>query len=1217
MYKKSLFYLLFALLFLAGAIFLGNSYSSRDMDEVIARVTKILHHKEKAASGSLSLLQQKFEEYKTPDSLFSKDLNKFKLQGIELLIIDDTVPLFWTENYVPFNANGLILPKTDTVLELENGIYKLIGQKSDSLDFLALILVKSKFPHENDFLENSFQEDFGNLKGIEIIFRKSGNDIYGSSGKYLFSLKYSETNQLSSTEVYLLFTLYFASFLLIIASLYCFYKRYKGVFGNQLGFNVIFSLDLLILRVLLYYFKIPNILYESKLFSANYYASSILFPSLGDLFINVIILLIISFLIFRSLSLDTLKPGKWKYFLAVILVFSFVFVFRGIEQLIGTIILDSDIEFGISNIFNLGFTGFLGLTTIASLLLIFFIFSSKLLEFYYLVFQKQNIAGLLILVLIALISLFLFPKPAELYAGFLLVYMLILYFTIRWKRKHYPALIIFSILVLFSLSTTLIINKYREIRTLENQQLIVGKIKTPYNPVLEYLYTNNKNKIKQIKIETDNRNTDEIESGLTRRTIDIFSEKIWQNYDLFVTVCYPDKDLLVQPDDILINCNDYFNAIAEEIGEETSTPGFYLLEENSLNESYLGAIQKSIDGNTVHIYIEILSKFIPEGLGYPELLVNKENELNPFIKKHSIAKYKAEDLVYRFGNYQYSINLSNYKINSDIPERLTRNGFDHFFYRIDGDEVLVISKTSLGFLEFIAPFSYLLIIFSLFLLLFAVVTQDIKKFFTTEPTLRKRLQYSIISIVLVTFLFIGALSIWYIVDINSDKNLDILREKSHSVLIELEHKLSDYEEITPDIYPYIYEILGKFSQVFFSDINLYNLDGLLVASSRPNIFEEGLISSRIDEVAYNQILIDHKMLHIQREKIGSYEYLSAYVPFRNAENKIIAILNLPYFAKQDELKTEISTFLTAFINIYIIIFVIAVIITILISQNVTRPLVLLRSKIGKVQLGKTNEKIQWQGEDEIAGLVHEYNRMIDELERNAELLARSERESAWREMAKQVAHEIKNPLTPMKLSIQHLKRMIHDRSDDWETTFDRISSTLIEQIDSLSTIAGEFSDFAKMPVGRKEKLELCSVLRSALSLFENISDISFSTNFAVEEPCHVKADKKQLIRAFNNLIENSIQATENEENKHISIELREKADHYRIILKDNGTGIDPALGDQIFSPRFTTKTSGMGLGLAMVRSIIQDFGGRINYESELGRGTSFIIDLPKISEEKL
>lgn len=1216
MYKKSLPYFLFALVFLAGAIFLGNKYSDRNMNDINARVTEILNQKERSAETALSFLAKKFSEYNNPDSIFSKDLGKFKLDGIEMLVLQDMVPVFWTENYVPFDTKSRLVLPADTAVELSNGIYQVISQRFDSLDFLAIILVKSKFPHENDFLENSFQKDFGIANGIEITFNKNGNDIANLSGKYLFSLQYTEENQLTRTETFILFSIYFASFLLFIAALYCFYKRYEGIFGNALVFNLIFSVDLLILRALLYYFSIPHILYESKLFSANYYASSILFPSLGDLFVNVIILLIIAFLMFRSLNFDNVKPGRWKYVMAVLLVFSFSVVFKLIEQLIGSIILDSDIEFGISNIFDLGFTGFMGLTTIAALLLIFFILSSKLLEFYTEVFFHKNIAGISLLILIALSSMLVFPEPAHLYAGLFLVYMLVLYFSIRWKKQNYPALIIFSILVLFSFATTLIINKYREIRTLENQQLIVEKIKRPYDPVLEYLYANNKAKIAEVRVDWKESDKEDIESLLASQTYNIFSQDIWQNYDLFITVCYPDKDLLIQPEDIVINCTEYFRTIAEEMGEPTTVSGFYLMEENSLNESYLGIMKKPIGDDTVHIYIEILSKFIPDGLGYPELLVNKENELNPFIKNHSIAKYINGNLVYRFGNYQYSINISNYQINNKIPYNITRNGFDHFFYPMDDDTVLVISKESLGFLEFIAPFSYLLIIFSLFLLLFAVVTQDLKKFLTTEPTLRKRLQYSIVSVVLVSFLFIGALSVWYVIDINSDKNLDILKEKSHSVLIELEHKLSDYEELTPDIYPYIYEILGKFSQVFFSDINLYDLDGLLIASSRPNIFEEGLISSRIDELAYKRILVDHKMLYIQREKIGSYEYLSAYVPFRNAENKIIAVLNLPYFAKQDELKTEISTFLTAFINIYIIIFVIAVIITILISQNVTRPLVLLRSKIGKIQLGKTNEKILWHGNDEIAGLVHEYNRMIDELEKNAELLARSERESAWREMAKQVAHEIKNPLTPMKLSIQHLKRMIHDRSDDWEKQFDRISSTLIEQIDSLSTIAGEFSDFAKMPLGKKEKTELCSILNSSLSLFENISEIEFNKDFAVKEPCYVKADKKQLIRAFNNLIENSVQAIENEEEKNISIALTQESDQYRIIIKDTGTGIDPALGDQIFSPRFTTKTSGMGLGLAMVRSIIQDSGGSIKYQSELGKGTSFIIDLPKISEEK-
>ncbi|GAG47127.1 unnamed protein product, partial [marine sediment metagenome] len=229
------------------------------------------------------------------------------------------------------------------------------------------------------------------------------------------------------------------------------------------------------------------------------------------------------------------------------------------------------------------------------------------------------------------------------------------------------------------------------------------------------------------------------------------------------------------------------------------------------------------------------------------------------------------------------------------------------------------------------------------------------------------------------------------------------------------------------------------------------------------VFDVGLTSKKMNQEAFYQIGFNKETVFTHQENIGKLGYLSTYAQFKNKEGKPLAYINLPYFAKQSALETEISTFLVAFINIYVLIFVLSIIIAMIISNYFTQPLKLIQSKLRNVKLGKSNELIHWEERDEIGALVGEYNRMIGELSKSAELLAKSERESAWREMAKQVAHEIKNPLTPMKLSLQHMQRTWKDKSPNWDKNFESMSSTLIEQINALSTIANEFSNFAKMP----------------------------------------------------------------------------------------------------------------------------------------------------------
>ena len=371
----------------------------------------------------------------------------------------------------------------------------------------------------------------------------------------------------------------------------------------------------------------------------------------------------------------------------------------------------------------------------------------------------------------------------------------------------------------------------------------------------------------------------------------------------------------------------------------------------------------------------------------------------------------------------------------------------------------------------------------------------------------------------------------------------------------------------------------------------------------------------MDANAYEQIGQFNRTLFIQEEKIGNYEYLSAYVPFRNEDNQLMAYLNLPYFAKQTELRSELSTFLIAFTNIYIILIAIAIFVTLIISNYITLPLQLIKEKISKLKFGKPNEKINWVRKDEIGQLIMEYNRMIDELSRSADLLAKSERESAWREMAKQVAHEIKNPLTPMKLSIQYLQKAWDDKAPDWDQRLRRFSQTVIQQIDNLSAIASEFSDFAKMPQSEMEKIDLANVIENAIGLFKDVQQIEFISNAQYVAPCYVYADKKQMLRVFNNLIKNSIQAIKNPSEGLIEIGILKENSTYKVTLTDNGSGIKKEEAEKIFTPSFTTKTGGMGLGLAIVQSIIESSGGEIWFESEFGTGTTFFIRLPEYREE--
>jgi two-component system, NtrC family, nitrogen regulation sensor histidine kinase NtrY len=293
----------------------------------------------------------------------------------------------------------------------------------------------------------------------------------------------------------------------------------------------------------------------------------------------------------------------------------------------------------------------------------------------------------------------------------------------------------------------------------------------------------------------------------------------------------------------------------------------------------------------------------------------------------------------------------------------------------------------------------------------------------------------------------------------------------------------------------------------------------------------------------------------------------------------------------------------------------SIVIAVFIANEITRPLVVIQENLQKMQLGKHNEPIYYRRNDEIGSLVKEYNKKVEELSVSAELLARSERESAWREMAKQVAHEIKNPLTPMKLNIQYLQRAKH-KGKEYDEHIERVTATLIEQIDNLSNIATEFSNFAQIPNARNQVFELAAQMKKVIGLFETDERSAIEFNYKGFEDIKVNADREQLSRAIINLMKNAIQSIPENRKGKIEISLNRRDYMAIITVTDDGQGIPVELRDKLFSPSFTTKTSGMGLGLAIVKNIVENFSGRIWFETELEKGTTFYLEIPVYENTK-
>jgi nitrogen fixation/metabolism regulation signal transduction histidine kinase len=353
-----------------------------------------------------------------------------------------------------------------------------------------------------------------------------------------------------------------------------------------------------------------------------------------------------------------------------------------------------------------------------------------------------------------------------------------------------------------------------------------------------------------------------------------------------------------------------------------------------------------------------------------------------------------------------------------------------------------------------------------------------------------------------------------------------------------------------------------------------------------------------------------------QEKMGRISYLSIYCPVRDEKGEAYAYLNIPSFRTQDELKEEISKFLVTIINLNAFIFLFAGTIALFLTNRITYSFTLISEKMREINLGKTNEEIEWKRNDEIGGLVKEYNKMVKKLEESAIALAKSEREGAWREMARQVAHEIKNPLTPMKLSIQYLQKAVDNNSINVKEMTASVAKTLVEQIDHLSKIASDFSQFANIGNPKSELFDLHEMLYSLTSLYETTENLLFKW-VPVHQHVMVYADRTQLNRLFTNLLQNALEACYNKDKWVVSISEELNETHIIVKVTDNGDGIPVQTQSKIFIPNFTTKSSGTGLGLAMSKTIVEQAKGKIWFETKEGEGTTFFVELPLADEQYL
>ena len=479
-------------------------------------------------------------------------------------------------------------------------------------------------------------------------------------------------------------------------------------------------------------------------------------------------------------------------------------------------------------------------------------------------------------------------------------------------------------------------------------------------------------------------------------------------------------------------------------------------------------------------------------------------------------------------------------------------------------------------------------------------------------SLRVRIFLSMIVLIIVASVLLASISIIQFKNEAKEYHQERLERKENAVKEHINYVLSTttYPLTTENLDLIFKDKIHELSQIHNIEINIYDLDGKLLKSSKES-FSVDKVSPPIPKYILKLVRSSIEKRYVDIKTIDGVKNRSSFTQIKDDRFKPLGVLNLPYLEDDGFYQKELSSFLIRLGQVYSFMLLVAFALAYFLSSYITKSLKTISDKLNETSLNQKNEKIHLEANSkEINLLIKAYNQMVDELEKSALKLAQSEREEAWREMAKQVAHEIKNPLTPMRLTVQSFQRRFSPNDPNVNQKMKDYSETLIQQIDTMSAVASAFSNFASMPAQQNETLNVVEVVELALDIF-NENNIIFEPEFP---EIISKIDRTQLIRIITNLVKNAIQSIpEFQEHKQIKVVVKKVLNNVLITVEDNGVGISPIDINRIFQPKFTTKNSGMGLGLGIIKNIIENYKGTITFETEYGKGTRFIVSLPIIN----
>lgn len=627
--------------------------------------------------------------------------------------------------------------------------------------------------------------------------------------------------------------------------------------------------------------------------------------------------------------------------------------------------------------------------------------------------------------------------------------------------------------------------------------------------------------------------------------------------------------------------------------------------------SYVGVFPYLNQGALTYMLVEVAQKGTVFGKGYARLLNMSSPVRTSLPALYSYSRYKGRDLVLFNGTYPYSTRLDDGlygMIYTDQMCHYVRDGYVHFVNVITSGESVIISRRSVSATSYAVAVVFIALL--MFGMLWCLRPKGGRRGGNGPKYFRSRISMTLMVSLILALVVMASVSVVFVFRRNEANRQAIMSGRINSIQMLAQEDMRTQGGSGALNSSEFAALIQSVSDITGSDITVYGTDGLIVLCTNPEAIDRLLVGFRVDEDVLRQIIRYNKRYYITKESIGWRHYYNMYMPMLGSDGRTIAILCSPYVEESYDFERDAVMHFMSILTVFLLLFIAARFTESAVLERVFRPLSMMSLTMSRAGGGKL-EHISYGRTDEISVLVDAYNRMVDQLSESTQRLAQAERDKAWSGMARQVAHEIKNPLTPMKLQIQRLIRLKGKGDPSWQDKFDDVSKVLLDHIDILTETSNEFSTFAKLYSEEHTDINIDALLQQEISMFDNREDVQFS--YMGLEGAMIKGPRPQLTRVFVNLLGNAVQAVEGRGGAKVLVSLRKSVREgcYDIVVEDNGPGVSEENIEKLFTPNFTTKNGGSGLGLAISRSILESCGATISYSRSFTlQGACFTICYP-------